>query len=170
MDYRLRQLDKKPESRFEPFRSFEFVVPFDYVHKKRLARFYEANNSRFNFYHPGITDESYNASHCLIPGARYKANIFAIKGGNSSEYCIHFMKLQKSLFINAPGLSLLWEQKRDLLPQGWLVGFDEEISFLSGEVPCLCKDSEGNWDFSESPYDTEDWSPICYLVCVYLII
>ena len=113
MGYKIRQLDKKPESRFEPFRSFEFVIPLDYLHKKRLARFYKSSNSGFNFYHPGITDESYNASHCLIPGKRYRANIFAIKGANSSVECINFMELQKSLFINAQGLSFLWEYKKD---------------------------------------------------------
>lgn len=108
--------------------SIKLEVPGDYNSKGQLENFYKEHGQEFCFYDDSINDKNFgNVSYKLQPGEKCMVDIFIAKHRISSEYCISFLRKGKDkFFTSAPGLSLLWAIKRDKLPQGLIVSFDEK--------------------------------------------
>lgn len=108
----------------------EIVVPDDYVHETRLDLFGAANRAAFYNYNEGITSANFaKASTRLEPGRRLHVTAYRVKKGCvvTSTDNRDFLKKKRSVLTGAHGNSLVWEQKRDVLPKDlWHLSFDEE--------------------------------------------
>ncbi len=97
------------------------TVPPEYVHGDRLRTFVERGRSMFSSYDNGITDENFpNPTRILMPGDRLfvRAFVQVVEGLTSSEERLAFLATQSAIHTGAQGLSLVFDQGRDLLPKG----------------------------------------------------
>ena len=131
----------EPTEKFTLFADLGIImVPEDYVHEKQLGLFEKKNRKKFYFYNDAITDTNFsNPTRILKPGDKLWVRAFkqVISGNTTSEDRMGFLKKMNAIHTGAQGASLVWEQKRDLLPKGyWYCSFDEKDR--------LWKDADGN--------------------------
>lgn len=136
----------------------EIVVPSDYVHETHLDLFGTANWAAFYYYNEGITSANFaeKASVKLEPGRRLHVTAYRIKKGTvvTSTDNLAFLKKKRSVLTGVHGNSLVWQQKRVLLPKGlWYLSFDERdalwVDARGGHrVSSLDVDSGGDFDFN----------------------
>lgn len=116
------------------------IVPDDYVHETQLASFREENHKRFIYYNDNITDKNFpNPSRILKPGDRLRVRIFkqSVSGITTTKERMEFMEKLGAVYTGVQGVSLVFDQKRDLLPRDfWCVSYDH-----AGH---LWKDADGN--------------------------
>ena len=126
-------------------------TPKDYVHKECLNLFMKKNQKKFNFFDNRITDEKFpNPTKILKPGEKFYVQAFrSVKFGTTScSECITFINIQKAVYLGARGISLVFEQKRNLLEIGYSYhSLEENKEILSSDsyakLPCLCYYSNG---------------------------
>ncbi|MGH7249371.1 MAG: hypothetical protein ACREGC_00170 [Minisyncoccia bacterium] len=148
------------------------TVPDDYEHAKRLDTFMKRNRKKFYGVNDNITDANFpNPSRVLKPGDKLQVRAFKqiVGGTTSSEERMAFLATQKAVYTGAQGASLVFEEKRNQLPEGyWYVSFDEKdrLWFDGGDrrVPCIDRRSHGDFYWSLG-YFENDWSGGSALLC-----
>ena len=119
--------------RFELLRSFELMIPTDYIHATQLDSFVKNNYGRCDH---DITDEHFSGvSYELVPGKTYECRIYKIAKhvSVSPQDCLAFMKKIGAFFVGAQGLSLAFQCKQRELPSLYFVtSFDEEVRLWKG--------------------------------------
>ena len=169
------------KDRFIQLKAFPLIVPNTYQHATQLISFRRKHHGRFYFYHGDITDGNFSlASAQLIPGKTYLVRFFEIVSPKEpSEACMEFLHLQKTILVNAQGLSFVWEQSRREFPQGKSVwSFDRKGSLFvvkdgfpddddrDGDhmVPRICRSSDGlTWGFGLSRFEADLQHNCCLL-------
>ena len=136
----------------------------------RLVVFGKRSYKRFWHYDKALTDQNFpNPTRILKPGDRLWVRAFrqVVPGTTTSEERIDFCRRQEgNVFVGAQGASLVFDQKRDLLPKGlWYGSFDQrehlwkDTSGCYG-VPNLVALRGGSFDFDlrcfERPRDDGD--------------
>lgn len=101
------------------------TVPNDYNHATCLAKFYNRHqggkNKSFHGYNTKINDKNFpNPTRVLKPGDRLHVRSFKqVAGGTiTSEERMAFLATKKAIHTGAQGASLVFDQKRNLLPRG----------------------------------------------------
>lgn len=114
--------------RFKLVNTFEIVVPEGYDHYTRLDSFAKSHNKEFQYFNSEITDANFRwATTKLKPGWKFKVKVFEIKEIAKSEDCMAKLRSEKAIFVGAQGASLVWEQKKQELPDNrWFASFDEK--------------------------------------------
>ena len=148
---------KKIEEIKEKFELFAdlgvLTVPNDYVHGKQLDGM---NREEFYFFNESITDANFpNPTRILKPGDKFSVQVFkqTVSGITTSEERMQFLTSQKAVNTGAQGASLVYFQKRDLLPKGyWYCSFDEKDHLFEDagglrRVPCVRARSDGGFRF-----------------------
>ncbi len=119
-----------PSEKFALFTDLGTItVPECYVHGKRLDSFSKENHGKFYRYNTDITDANFpNPSRVLKPGDKLHVRVFkqTISSATTIEERMAFLATQKAIYVGAQGASLVWEQKRDKLPKGYLYAFYDE--------------------------------------------
>ena len=159
------------DKRFEQVGEFSVVVPEDYDHATRLAKFSDEYRKELNYYSDAITDENYSrATTKLVPGLKFKVKIFQIKEAVTSMDCLEFLKNQRAVLVGAQGASLAYEQGKSELPVNrWSVSFDEKNTLWQGTdgrhgVPCVRRFSADGFGFGLGFFNN-DWNFISCLLC-----
>jgi hypothetical protein len=145
----------------------EIAVPNGYDHATRLAVFGKQNRKKFYGYNNALTDANFaNPSRVLKPGDRLGVRAFRqIVPSTSSEERLALLVTQNAVLTGAQGASLVWEQKRELLPRGkWYLSMDhkDRLPFVDGShwVPSVSIHSVGGFSFSLDsfgrPWDGDD--------------
>ena len=135
--------------------------------KHQLAAFRKENERFFWHYNEAITDAHFsNPTRTLKPDDRFRVQVFrqVVSGATTSEERIDFCRRQEgNAFVGAQGISLVFGQRRDLLPRGlWYGSLDHrkhlwrDTSGCHG-VPNLVVLSGGGFDLDlrcfEQPRD-----------------
>ena len=132
------------EKKVEPTEKFTLLadlgtitVPKNYVHGKQLG---SLNRKEFYYFDNDITDKNFsNPSHILKPSEKLWVRAFkqVVPGSTTSEERMDFLSKMNAIHTGAQGASLVYQQKKDLLPKGyWYCSFDEKDR--------LWKDAGGN--------------------------
>jgi len=157
------------DKRFQLVKTFKLTVPHDYVHETQLTTFSEKHCHEFISPHIKITDQKFaNASTRLLPGKKYLVKIFQITQRVSSTYCLSFLKKQQAIFTGAQGISLVWEQKKEMLPTNkFTVSFDEKKALWLDNVghyrvPGINLTADNRASFSSGNFGMP-WDNICLL-------
>ncbi len=110
----------KIDKRFEIVKELRLTVPKNYNHYKQLEFFYEncCDEDRRDFLKKAISK--------LIPGKTHTVKIIGIKGNETSEDCLIFLKQNNSILVGAQGLSLVYQLKKQEFPNGTCLSFDEK--------------------------------------------
>jgi hypothetical protein len=149
------------------------TVPDDFAHSTHLATFSKNNRKKFYYYNDNITDKNFNkATVQLTPGRKLRVKAFkqTVSGNTTSEERMAFLKTQNNIFTGAVGASLVFEQKRDLLPKGkWYCSFDEKEALWKDSdgyhrVPRVDANSDGDFEFGLG-YFEYDWYADYVLLC-----
>lgn len=117
------------------------TVPDYYVHGTCLGTFFEENGKNLYDFNKSITDANFpNPSRILKPGDKLRVRVFyqIVPGSTTSKERMDFLEKQEgNVYAGVQGASLVFEQKRDMLPKGkWYASFDE--------AERLWKDSDGD--------------------------
>lgn len=151
------------------------TVPDDYVHSTQLASFKKKNREKFYYWNDDITDNNFDkATTKLVPGRKFNVKVFKqiVSGNTTSEERLAFLKSQNVRLTGAQGLSLVFEQKRDILPKGfWYISFDEKKALWKDAggyhwVPNVYRNSDGDWDF-DLGFFKNIWNEDPCLLCFY---
>lgn len=145
----------------------EIVVPSNYVHETRLDLFGTANPV-LNCCNEYITSANWaKASTRLEPGRRLHVTAYCFKEGAvvTSPEILDFLRKKRSVLTGAHGNSLVWEQKRDLLPGGkWYLSFDEKdalgVNARGEHVVSFLHIRYWGGDFRFGLTDFEDLAPL----------
>lgn len=149
------------------------TVPDDFVYSTHLATFSKNNRKKFYYYNDDITDKNFNkATVQLVPGRKLRVKAFkqTVSGNTTSQERIAFLKTQNNIFTGAVGASLVFEQKRDLLPKGkWYCSFDEKEALWKDSdgyhrVPSVNAYSDGDFRFDLGCFEN-DWAAAAVLLC-----
>jgi len=136
-----KQVEMKQTEKFALLADLGWItVPEDYVHGKCLEIFWKNNRSKFYGYNEKITDKNFpNPSRILKPGDKLQVRAFQqiTSGRTTSGERMNFLSTQKAVHPGAQGCSLVFEQKRGLLPKGFRYSSSDEKDHL-------WKDSDGN--------------------------
>ncbi|OHB05428.1 MAG: hypothetical protein A3B22_00360 [Candidatus Zambryskibacteria bacterium RIFCSPLOWO2_01_FULL_47_33] len=157
-------MDKLVPEKFVPLVDLG-VITVPEVH--RLATFSRENRKRFIYYEAAITDDHFrNPTRILKPGDRLEVRAFrqVVPGMTTSEERLAFCRRQDgNVFVGAQGASLVFDQKRHLLPKGLWYSFLDQKERLWKDargcygVPNLVALRGGDWDFDlrcfEQPRD-----------------
>lgn len=134
----------------------EIIVPRNFDSKTWLASFDKKNRKKFYYYNDNITDANFpNPTRILKPGDKLHVRVFKqnVSGSTTSEERMEFLATQNAVYTGAQGASLVWEQKRDLLPKGkWYCSFDEKDRLWKDSdgyhrVPSVSAHSDGDFEF-----------------------
>lgn len=134
------------------------IVSGDYVHGNQLGML---NRSDFDIFSKTINDSIFSSpSRILKPGDKIWVRIFMQVGnGANSEKVSAFLKSKDAFHLGAQGISLVWREKRALLPKGHIyfsLDIKEKLpKDSSGEhmIPMLSVCSEGDYGFDVVYYD-----------------
>lgn len=146
------------------------TVPDDYVHGKELS---SLNRKKFLFFNPGITDEHFPNPSCILkPGKKLWVRAFKQNslGTTTSVERMEFLSMQNAIYTGAQGVSLVYKQKRSLLPKGrYYCSFDEKDCLFKNVkdnhcVPGLIPLSNGGFKFIMSTFEI-DWDPDYVVLC-----
>jgi|SRR3989344_2286372 len=136
----------------------------------RLSTFSRENRGRFVYYEEAINDVNFsNPTRILKPGDKLGVQAFrqAVPSPTTSEERLEFCRRQDgNVFVGVQGTSLVFDQKRNLLPKGlWYSSLDQrerlwkDIRGCYG-VPNLVALRGGDFDFDlrcfERPLDDRD--------------
>ncbi|MBU4284977.1 hypothetical protein KKF60_00610 [Patescibacteria group bacterium] len=151
------------------------TVPDNYVHDTQLASFEKKNHDKFRFYDDDITDKNFaKVTTKLVPGQKFHVKVFKLIGATTVKERLAFYKSQNAALVGAQGISLIFEQKRNLLSRGLsYYSFNEkEALWIDTDghyrMPFLDLDLIGNWGIGLD-YLNYDWSNKCLICCFYLI-
>lgn len=155
------------DSRFELLMEFEVTVPENYDHGTQLStlkknEFYSSNEA--------ITDRNFRkATQKLVPGKTYKVKFFSIKETVTSDDCLGLYKAVGAILTGTQGMSMVYELKKDLLPEGkWTVSFDEKDALWvdavgSHRVPFMDRGSDSSCRFHLGYFEVGWPSDFCLL-------
>ncbi len=177
-EIKAKTVEVKPEA--VPGEKFDLLldlgvitVPDDFVHSTHLATFSKNNRKKFYYYRDDITDKNFNkATVQLVPGRKLRVKAFkqTVSGYTTSEERMAFLKTQNNIFTGAVGASLVFEQKRDLLPKGKpYSSFDEKEALLKDScdmhgVPVVYARTDGGFWFGLEGFEC-DWYVDGCLLC-----
>ena len=152
----------------QPFAKFEIMVPNSYKHQTQIDSFV---GSHYQFVDiVGYYADRYfkNASNNLVPGKTYEVRFYPINARVTSEECIEFLKSKKAIFVNAQGLTLVWDLRKGDLPKdyGWILSFDEkdalprspDVKFEEINIPMMGFHSTKVWQLGYYGINT-NWTP-----------
>jgi hypothetical protein len=133
----------------------DIEVPVGYEHSNRLRKIRDEHRNGFRYFDKDITDVFFSSSRILQPTERFIVQVYgnASKENTTTGERIAFLKSQNAIHLGVYGISLVWEQRRHLLPSGYsYVSFDEEGRLpirRNGDpvVPCLCVTPSDEFDF-----------------------
>lgn len=161
----------KVDDRFELVNTFEIVVPEGYNHSKRLHSFGKEHREAFYYYNDNITDSNYaKVTTKLEPGRKLKVKVFQIKETVTPLDCMAKLRSEKAILVGAQGASLVWEQKKEELPDNrWSVSFDEKDALWKDPdgdhgVPYIGRYSYGVFGFRLACFEG-DWDVSGCLLC-----
>jgi hypothetical protein len=159
------------DKRFELLIDFGIItVPENYVHGEELS---SLNRDKFYYFNEAITNTNFsNPTRILKPGDKLWVRAFKqiIPGTTTSEERMKFLATQNAIHTGAQGASLVWKQKRDLLPKGyWYCSFDEKERLWKDadgyhRVPCVGAYSDGDFRFDLGRFE-DDWRDVYCLLC-----
>ncbi len=151
----------------------EIVVPEGYGHTTALTTFHMQHRGAFYGYNEDITDKNFpNPSRILQPGDRLGVQAFRqVVSSTTSEERLAFLATQDAVLTGAQGASLVWKQKRDLLPKGrWYLSMDhrDRLPFVVGyrRVPLVYAGSVGGFDFGLGHFGNP-WNRDKILLCFW---
>ncbi|NQV88118.1 MAG: hypothetical protein HQ402_00995 [Parcubacteria group bacterium] len=129
------------------------TVPADYDHATALAALRKEDRDKFYGYNEASDDQNFsNPSHILKPGDKFRVHVCnqIVPGTTTSEERMAFLATHRGVYVGAQGLSIVFKEKRDLLPKGkWHASFDEvdRPPVVDGYpwVPYVCADSDGDF-------------------------
>lgn len=106
------------------------TVPDDYNHRTALAMCLKKNRKMFYGANEKITDANFtNPTRILKAGDQLRVRAYGhVKAGMTTTpgQRMVFLREKNSVFTGAQGVFLVFEQKRDQLPNGkWYASFDE---------------------------------------------
>ncbi len=140
------------------------TVPDDYVHETWLDTYRKYNQNKFHCYNTEITDKNFpNPTRVLSPGDRLRVQVFqqVASGTTTSEERLIFLYIQKAIHTGAQGVSLVFDQKRDQLPEGIsdLLSFDEKDRLWANYyghhmIPCVLCYPDSNFWFTLTRFDS----------------
>ena len=159
------------DKRFKLFADLGVItVPENYVHGKQLS---SLNQSEFYFFNNDITDKNFpNPTRILKPGDKLWVRAFkqVVPGNTTSEDRMGFLKKLNAVFTGAQGASLVYQQKKDLLPKGyWYCSFDEKDHLWKDadgdhRVPYVSAYSDGDFRFRLGYFEF-DWDDDRCILC-----
>ena len=117
------------DNRFELLKTFEIIVPKNYNHDTRLDTFATNNYKNFASFSPQISDANFsNVKTKLKPGQVMIVKLFSItEGFITPEDCRNFLRKQNAVLTGPQGTSLVFELKREEMPERkWCVSFQEK--------------------------------------------
>jgi len=158
---------------FTLMKTFDIVVPDDYVHAIQLATFKGENLKKFYFYDSAITDANFvNVTTSLVPGRKFRVRVFRpfpLGVATPHEWLV-FLKSQKAVLVGAQGASLVYAQNREELPKHYCcISLDEKGTFWQDadghhRVPFIYGDLSGNFGFYLGNFEL-GWTDKCCLLC-----
>ena len=129
-------------------------VPDDYRHSTQFGNFLRMYRKKFWRIGSDIDVANFpDPSHVLRPGDKFRVRVFGQAVGvmsTTTEERMAFLNAQGDVHIGPQGVSLIFEQKRILLPEGSrYISFDkEECLWIDDEgrhrVPCMYKSLGGS--------------------------
>lgn len=118
--------------------SFDIVVPKGYDHSIRLDTFRQEHEEEFYFYNQAITDKNFaRATVKLVLGQKLKVKVFQSTKRVIADDCLRFLRGEKSLFVGAQGMSLIYEQGKDRL-------LKDRYAYISFDEKDALHDSDSN--------------------------
>ena len=156
------------DPRFELLMEFKVTVPTDYDHETQLSTL---NKKEFYYFNDALTDRNFRkATQKLIPGKTYKAKLFSIRKIVNSNDCLGLYKAVGAILTGAQGISLVYQLKKHVLPEGkYIVSFDEKDALWQDSggnhgVPHVFAHSGGDFEFSLG-YFGDDWNDFNCVLC-----
>ena len=159
------------DKRFELFVDLGIItVPENYVHGKQLD---SLNHDEFYYFNEAITDANFsNPTRILKSGDKLWVRAFKqiVSGSTTSEDRMEFLAKLNAIHTGAQGASLVYQQKRDLLPKGyWYCSFDEKERLWKDSdglhrVPRVTAGSDGDFGFDLGGFE-RDWRDVSCLLC-----
>ena len=148
------------------------TVPDNYVQGKQLG---SMNRKDFIYFDSDITDKNFsNPTRVLKPGDKFHVLAYKqiVPGETTSEERMEFLAKQKAVLTGAQGASLVYQQKRNLLPKGfWYCSFDEKKRLWKDagggrRVPYVRAFSDGDFEFNlgyfERPWNAHNGVLLCF--------
>ena len=165
--------EEHPISKFYVIAEFFITVPLDYDPKKHLKNFAKKYRKDFFGYNDNITDqkEYSNPSHEFIPGKRYKVIIWGINKGMiaTNVECLQLLSDNNVLLTSAPGLSVVHQQAKEMLPKGkWIFSYDNENKLWKDahghhRVPYIYRYSDGDYHFYLRSFEDDRGGSDCLM-------
>ena len=159
------------DKRFELLVDLGIVTaPGNYVHDKQLS---SLKKDDFYFFNENITDVNFpGPARILKPGDKLCVRAFkqVVHGSTTSEDRMEFLAKMNAVHTGAQGASLVYQQKRNLLPKGyWYCSFDEKERLWKDSggrhrVPIVDADSGGDFKFNLG-YFGVDWDDCNVILC-----
>lgn len=111
------------------------TVPEDYVHERGIEDFLRKHRKNLYYHNSEISDENFPNPACVLtPGDRFHVRVFKpAVGVANSEECLSFLREQNAVYVGMQGSSLVFDQKRDLLPRGMQYASFSESDRLWGD-------------------------------------
>ncbi|MFA7193591.1 MAG: hypothetical protein WC087_01595 [Candidatus Paceibacterota bacterium] len=147
------------------------IVPFDYKHATQLGRFGMQNRSKF-YFNENIIDGNFpNPSRILKSGDKIHVRVFkqVVDGITTNEERLAFLASQNAFFAGAQGASLVFEQKRDMLPDGpRYLSLDEKNRLWKDaaefhRVPCIGSKSSAVFGLGLDLFENTSDSSACII-------
>lgn len=159
------------DKRFELLADLGVVTaPENYVHSKQLS---SLNKDGFYYFNENITDKNFpKPSRILKPGDKLWVRAFKqiVSGSTTSEDHMEFLAKMNAVHTGAQGVSLVYQQKKDLLPKGyWYCSFDEKEHLWKDtdgnhRVPSGGAGSDGDFEFYLGFFEY-DWNDDYIILC-----
>lgn len=153
-----KEASEHPAEKFELLLDLGVIIaPDDFNHSTCLVTFIKNNRNSFFDINEQITDKNFSIpTRILKPGDKLNVTVYQqIKAEDtSSKERIKFLNTLNSIFVGAQGATLVWEQKRDLLPKGkWYSSFDkQEIYWEQADaykwIPRISCYTNGEYNFN----------------------
>lgn len=128
-------------SKFSLLADFGTVeVPYGYVHSTAPGKFAEIDAEYSNYFNPASIAANLNPSRMLKPGERLRVQAFKQTGSSETSKVdrMDFLHNQGAIYTGVRGAILVFEQKRQLLPEhSFFVSFDELECRLKVAGGCL---------------------------------
>jgi hypothetical protein len=147
------------------------TVPDDYVHGKELG---SLDQKDFYYFNTDIKDKNFpNPSRILKPGDKFWVRAFKQTsfGNTTSVERMEFLAKQNAIHTGAQGASLVYKQKRSVLPKDyWYCSFDEKERLwkdADGDhgVPSVYAHSDGDFRFPLGRFEGV-WGSDIAVLCV----
>ena len=130
------------------------VVPSNYDHETAFPSFLETHSAGFVHIDQDIINGGIALPNRILKGGdRFKVSAFSIKQPKETRAAelIDFLDTQKAVFVGIQGLTIVFKQRRALLPPGkWLASFCSKSivydTFL--DVPGITDGSDGGYRLS----------------------